>query len=187
MQSDWLSRLRNLAQKVSLVRRKDDEGEGLAEVETAFGRAYRLQELKPYGLGSKPKAGQGLCLFVGGDSRSPVLLALGNKEGLPELEDGEVAIYSEYGNAVVLRKNGALELNGTDFGGLVKWQELQSQLDKVTQILQALQQSLQTPVNEAGNGAPSVFQAALLAALGSLQLPDYSQVENDVVLHGEGT
>ncbi len=72
-------------------------------------------------------------------------------------------------------------------GGLLKWEELQSQLDRVTQILQTLQQSLQTPVNEPGNGSPSAFQAALLTALGTLQLPDYSQVESDKVLHGAGS
>ncbi len=183
MLSDVLSRLRNVLVKVRLSRRKDEE----VEIQTSYGKVYQLKELKPYGLGSKPKAGKGVCLFVGGDSRSPVLLALGSEEGLPELEDGEVAIYSEYGNEVVLRKDGTLELNGTGNGGLLKWEELQSQLDKVTKILQKLQEKLQTPVNEPGNGSPSAFQAALLAALGTLQLPDYSQVESDKVLHGAGS
>ena len=42
------------------------------------------------------------------------------------------------------------------------------------------------PVNEPGNGSPSVLQAALKAALSNSALPDYSNVESDTVQHGKG-
>ncbi len=78
------------------------------------------------------------------------------------------------------------DLQGREFEAAIA-ERGAGQLDKVTKILQTLQQSLQTPVNEPGNGSPSAFQAALLTALGTLQLPDYSQVESDKVLHGAGS
>ncbi|WGK68370.1 hypothetical protein P0082_07730 [Candidatus Haliotispira prima] len=183
--SEFLARLRNLVSNVKLVGRKDGDA---VEVETIYGRGYELAELKPYGLASKPESGKGLCLFVGGDTRSPVLLPLDNREGQPELEDGEVALYHSAGHCVVLRQDGTLEVGGTDNGGLIKWQELQTQLDKVNTFLQTLQQVLGAlpPVSEPGNGSSSVLQTTLSAALASLELPDYGEVESDKVLHGEG-
>ena len=189
--SELLRRLRNLAQKVQLRRRKEDD---LVEIETRFlGRPYELRELKPYGLASKPESGEGICLFIGGEVRNPVLLPIdnvnaeGKREGQPELADGEVGLYSKEGNRMVLRSDGSVELNGTNYGGLVKWQELQTQLNKVSAFLQTLQQTLGKSVNEAGNGMPSILQKALNLALGTLQLPDYSQHGQLIHYKDDGT
>lgn len=182
-----MNRLRNLAQKIKLVQRKDDDAEGMVEIQTAYGRAYELRELKPYGLASKPESGNGLCLFIGGEVRSPVLLPLAEtKQNAPKLSPGEVALYSKNGNFVLLREDGSIEINGTDFGGLIKWSELEQQLTKINTLLQNFQQVLKVPVNEPGNGSPSVLQTALKAALGGSALPDYSNVESDAVQHGKG-
>lgn len=74
-------------------------------------------------------------------------------------------------------------INGGDLGGLIKIEELKSELDKYNQLLEAFLNALSTPVSEPGNGAPSAFQAALNSALSSKQLPDFAQIEDDKVKH----
>jgi hypothetical protein len=73
---------------------------------------------------------------------------------------------------------------GGAYGGLIKQQQLRTQLDKVTQILQAIKTICITPIPEPGNGSPSAFQAALNTALSTLLMPDYSGIENDKIKHG---
>ncbi len=52
----------------------------------------------------------------------------------------------------------------------------QKELQKDSILWKALLQVLKTPINEPGNGSPSAFQAALLAALSSLSQGDYSEI-----------
>jgi hypothetical protein len=73
--------------------------------------------------------------------------------------------------------------NGGDLGGLIKIEELKSELDKINQILQAFLNTLQTPINEPGNGAPSAFQSALNAVLSGKQLPTYNDIEDQKIKH----
>lgn len=79
-----------------------------------------------------------------------------------------------------------LTINGDNFGGLVKAPELKKQVDKNSAILDAILQVFQTTVNEAGNGAPSSFQAALLVATTGKQTADLSDIENKTIKHGNG-
>ena len=58
------------------------------------------------------------------------------------------------------------------------------QLQKNTAILNGLLGVLKAPVTEPGNGSPSVFQAALLGAIGKMQAGDFSNIENKKVVHG---
>jgi hypothetical protein len=80
-------------------------------------------------------------------------------------------------------KNGIVLNDGT-FGGLIKIEELKSELDKINQILQAILTVLQgTPVTEPGNGSPSALQQALNSALAGKTLPTYTNIENNKVKH----
>lgn len=175
------ARLRNVMAKVKLTMRDGNE----VQVESSFGRTYQLEELQPYGLASKAQSGHGLLLFVGGNTQSPLLLPICSVEGRPDLEDGEVAVFHESGSCIVLKKDGSIEIGGSSYGGLVRWPELQKELDKLTEMWQSLVQALSVPVNEAGNGAPSVFQQALKAALSGKQLPTWQDVESKYVKHGD--
>lgn len=83
-----------------------------------------------------------------------------------------------------IKTDGDIELNGSEFGGLVKIEELKLQLQKNTLILQGILSALKVPVSEAGNGAPSAFQAALMTAVGTMQTGDFSNIENKKVKHG---
>jgi hypothetical protein len=79
-----------------------------------------------------------------------------------------------------------VEINGSEFGGLVNAKELKQQLDHNNAILNTILQVIGTPVNEAGGGAPSVFQAALNVALTGKQTGNFSNIENETVTHGKG-
>ncbi|WP_444818573.1 hypothetical protein E4N82_10010 [Treponema denticola] len=85
-----------------------------------------------------------------------------------------------------IKTEGNIELNGSDFGGLIKIEELKMQLQKNTAILNGILGTLKAPVTEPGNGAPSVFQAALITAVGTMQAGDFSNIENKKVKHGGG-
>lgn len=85
-----------------------------------------------------------------------------------------------------VKTEGNIELNGSDFGGLIKIEELKMQLQKNTAILNGILGTLKAPVAEPGNGAPSAFQAALITAIGAMQTGDFSNIENKKVKHGGG-
>ena len=94
----------------------------------------------------------------------------------------EIELKSDY----KVKTEGNIELNGSDFGGLIKIEELKMQLQKNTAILNGILGTLKAPVAEQGNGAPSVFQAALITAIGTMQTGDFSNIENKKVKHGGG-
>lgn len=83
-----------------------------------------------------------------------------------------------------LKTKGKTEINGSDYGGLIKIEELKAQLQKNTAILNGLLGVLKVSVTEPGNGSPSAFQAALLSAIGTMQTGDFSNIENKKVVHG---
>lgn len=85
-----------------------------------------------------------------------------------------------------IKTEGNIELNGSDFGGLIKIEELKMQLQKNTAILNGILGTLKAPIPEPGNGAPSAFQGALIAAVGTMQAGDFSNIENKKVKHGSG-
>lgn len=74
-------------------------------------------------------------------------------------------------------------LNGGVNQGMVKSPVLESELAKNNAILQGILSVLSTPINEAGNGAPSAFQAALNGVVGSLPVGDFSAIQNNKVKH----
>lgn len=177
------SRIRNLFVTGTLSRRDGSTIQGT----TRFGRTVESAEMHPYGFASRARKGTVLFLFEGGDARSPVLLYVSDQEGVPDLAEDDAALWSANGGWVVVRADGSVELNGRGFGGLVKVDELKTQLDKNSAILQALLTTLATPVLEPGNGAPSVFQAALLVATTGKFPGDFSAIESNKVFHGDGS
>ena len=178
--SDLYARLRNLF-NVGVFKKRDKE---TVTVQTEFGRTLEAVEVFPYGFIAKAKEGKALILSQGGNAGSFLLLPICSAEGAPELQEGDSALWSKDGGFVIARSDKTVELNGTEHGGLIKIAELKKELEKTNAFLKAFVQVLQVPVTEAGNGAPSVFQAALNGALSSLQLADFSQIENTKVQHG---
>ena len=84
------------------------------------------------------------------------------------------------GNTTLQADTNGFVFNGGD-KGMVKADELKTQSEKDKAILDGILQVLQTPVNEPGNGAPSAFQAALLAAIGTKQSGVWTGLENSKI------
>lgn len=82
-----------------------------------------------------------------------------------------------------VKNNGDWIFNDGSNGGLIIVDKLQQQIDKNSQILQAMLQVFTTPVSEAGNGAPSSLQLALQAATSGRQTADLSNITNDKIKH----
>lgn len=179
-----LAKIRNMFQLATLDSRNAD---GTIKVQTVYGRIIdNLPEAFPYGFSSRAKKGTVTVFCAGGNLDAVKILPVESIEGAPDLEDGDVAIYSSGDSFVICRQDGSVELNGTENSGVVKADELKAQLDKNNQILQAFLNTLKTPIAEAGNGSPSAFQAALNSALISLPIGDFSSIKSEKVLHGNG-
>lgn len=178
------AKIRNIFTTAQFSSRNDD---GSVKIQTSFGRVIdNVAESFPYGFKSKAEKGEVTVLCSGGSLDAVKILPVESVESAPDLNDGDTAVYSSGGSFVVCRKDGTVELDGKNFGGLVKADELKAQLDKNNQILQTIKNIASVPVNEPGNGSPSAFQAALSAALSTLQTGDFSQIKSDKVLHGNG-
>jgi hypothetical protein len=69
------------------------------------------------------------------------------------------------------------------YGGLTKTQELKTQLDKTNAVVNAIKNALTTWTPVANDGG-AALKAAATAAIGSLTVGDYSDIENDKITHG---
>jgi phage baseplate assembly protein V len=115
--SDLLRRLSvRLAGLVSraVVKRVDDGKKrqlvqaGLLEGETRDG----LEHFQPYGFTSVPLAGaEGVALFVGGERDHGLVVAVDDRRyRLTGLENGEVALYTDEGDKLVIKRGGTIEV-----------------------------------------------------------------------------
>ncbi len=69
-------------------------------------------------------------------------------------------------------------------GGLIKIEELRTQVNKNTAVLDTLKTILEgVPIPEPGSGAPSALQAALGAATTPLATADLKDIENPKIKH----
>ncbi len=192
-------KIRNLFNIATLKKR---DGKTIT-VKTDLCRTLEAEELFPYGFYSKALEGKVIVLSQGGNTGSYILLPVCSSDGVPDLKDGDSCLWTKDGAFAIARKSGNLELNGTDFGGIVKADELKKQLDINNKILNAILEVIKVPLNEPGNGSPSVFQGALKTAIElSFAIPsgnpneppipqppkvgDFSNIKNDKVQHGQG-
>ena len=102
--------------------------------------------------------------------------------GFTSKDKGFISVYSEIDCIKVTTENDFI-FNGGELGGLVKIEELKNVLDKIHSILNGFIQTLQTPIMEPGNGAPSAFQTALNTAIGSKQTGSLDNLEDEKVKH----
>ena len=83
-----------------------------------------------------------------------------------------------------VNKDGETIFNDGQNEGLVKAPELKAQVDKNTAILQAIKNVLEgSIINEVGNGAPSVLQAALSTVTLGKPTADLSNIQNTKIKH----
>lgn len=105
---DIAARIRNIFQPAELVKRNDD---GSVQIKTAYNRTVdNVTESFPYGFTAKSRKGSVTILCAGGNLDGVKILPVEDSENAPELEDGDVAVYSEGGAFVLLHADGKIEI-----------------------------------------------------------------------------
>lgn len=88
--------------------------EGLSvDISLAGGEKHTKVPLRQqYGFASRPKReSEAVVLFIGGARDNGVAIATqGDPSRIPSLKDGEVAIFSEFGQTLVLKEDGSVEI-----------------------------------------------------------------------------
>lgn len=107
---DLGARIRNLFTTGILQKRYADDGR--VQVETHAGRVLEKVEVFPYGFIAKAKEGRVLVFCQGGNYNDFEILPVlkGDSVNTPELEDGDVALYTGEGSRIVLRETGDVEI-----------------------------------------------------------------------------
>lgn len=106
--SELAAKIRNIFQPAEFVKRNDD---GTVQIKTAYNRTIdNLKEFFPYGLKSKATKGKLTVLCAGGSLDAVRVLPVESDEGVPDLEDGEVAVWNECGAYVLLKADGTVEI-----------------------------------------------------------------------------
>ena len=97
-------------------------------------------------------------------------------------------IADDNGNTFEMKDDGTMLLNGDDYKGLVKLQELKDNLDAIKQYLNSLNTAIQTGLSSVGVGTSanggsgaSAFQTAVSA----LEIT-FKDMESNKVKHGKG-
>ena len=100
-------------------------------------------------------------------------------------EDAKARVIAENGR-LSLSAEDAIELNGSDLGGLADVPELRKQLGFLTQRLDTVISALQNAPTAALDGG-AAYKAGISAVLaGIVNKEDFSGIENKKVLHGTG-
>lgn len=177
-----LSKIRNIISISDFVKASVKDKESI-QIKTSYSRALELKEMFPYGFITKAKKGKVIVFCSSGNLDSVNILPVCGREHAPEIEEGDVAVYTEGGAKIVLHED-EVYINGGKNGGLIKIEELKKELEKNNQILQSIiNVCLNSVVNEPGNGSPSALQTALKSVLAGKQVANYANIENEKVKH----
>ena len=111
------ARLRNIFQMGEMTRRYED---GRIQVQTRNGRVAEKAESFPYGFVARAKNGRTMVLCQGGDVDSLEILPLlpGYDVTPPDLNDGDVALYTGNGARIVLEEAGGIRIDATGPGDI---------------------------------------------------------------------
>jgi bacteriophage Mu gp45 protein len=181
---DIAAKIRNIFMPGEFSKRNDD---GTLQVTTAYGRVIDgVEPVYPYGFCAKAEKGTVTILCAGGNLDAVRVLPVEDSEYAPELKDGDTAIYTSGGSFVICRKDGTVEVNGTQNGGVVKASELKNQLSVLTARVDALYNALKNAPTAAQDGGAS-FKSGIVSFLSAItQKEDFSNIESDKVMHGTG-
>jgi phage gp45-like len=161
-------------------------GDGKIQVKTHNARVIEKKESFPYGFYAKAKSGRAFVFCQGGNMDGFEIFPVqpGDDIRLPELEEGDAALYTASGGWVVCRDGGTVELSGIGYGGVVKAEELKAQLAKLTARLDRVISALQNSPTVTQDGG-AAYKGAIAAALATLtQKEDFSNIASDKVFHG---
>ncbi|MDR0451275.1 MAG: hypothetical protein LBH26_08420 [Treponema sp.] len=115
------ARLRNLFTVGEFQKRYTGGDEkDFIQVKTHNGRVVEKKEAFPYGFYAKAKSGKAFVFCQGGNLDGFEIFPVLPGEGVtpPELEEGDVALYTGKGGCVVLREAGGIEINAKASGNI---------------------------------------------------------------------
>ena len=179
------AKLRNLFQPGEFRRRYDD---GRIQVQTHNNRVVEKTEAFPYGFCAKAKSGKALVFCQGGNIGSFEIFPLLPGEGItpPELQEGDVSLYTAAGGWVICRDDGTVELFGKDLGGVIKVDALVKQLAFLTARVDGIMNALRSSPTAPNDGG-STYRAGITSALNAIaNKEDFSNIASDKVFHGSG-
>lgn len=109
-------RVMNMVARGRLSATQDDEGMQFAQVSLLRGEAKaRVERFQQYGFsGVAPRGSEAVVLFVGGNRDHGIILSIDNRASrIRGQVEGEVAMYSDEGDFIVLKRGNQIEV-GTD-------------------------------------------------------------------------
>lgn len=182
--ADIAARIRNIFMPAEFSKRNIDD---TLQITSAYGRVIdSVKPAYPYGFFSKAEKGNLTILCAGGNLDAMRVFPVEDSENAPSLKDGDTAIYTTGGSLVICRKDGSVELNGKDNGGIIKAEELKSQLSKLTARVDALYNALQNSTVGAQDGG-AAYKTNITATLKTVtDKEDFSNIESDKAFHGTG-
>lgn len=133
----------------------------------------------------------GVLLGMGAEARKP---AIGSRCLIGTIQNQSAGAYLIWAHEIeeyelkdktgfkVSLKNGEMTINGDGFGGLVNAQELKTQLDKNTAILNQIQQTFSSWVPVAEDGGAAL--KSLSGSFTGMPTADLSNIENPKIKHG---
>lgn len=112
----YAARIGDMIQRC-VIRRVDDEPKIQVLQVTAAGEATRsgIEHFQPYGFATVPIPGaEGVLLAFGGHADHAVVIAVGDRRyRLRNLEAGEVALYTDEGDEIRIRRGGTIEVKAS--------------------------------------------------------------------------
>ena len=130
--------------------------------------------------------GRGIIAYpVEGSQVSIVLLdGIDTMAFVSQMSDIEsYLVRADNGVSIELTADGKVLLNGDGFGGVVKMQELKTQLDKTNEVVAGMKKALDTWVPVKGDGG-TVLKTLMTTALAGKTLGSFGGLENPNVQHG---
>lgn len=122
---------------------------------------------------------------------SPCVVAmLQNTANMPVLISADdierIVLHVDGDGRIELEPSGLVKLNGDDYGGVVKWDDLKADLDKLKSFMQAILQGFQSwsPVSQDGGAALKAVMSGLLA---TQQVPQFQNITSTKTKHGSGS
>ena len=94
----------------------DDEGMQTAKINLLFGENRdKVERFQNYGFTSKPFAdAEAVVVFPGGNREHGLIIAVDDRKfRLKGLADGEVAMYTDEGDKITLKRGGTIEIEGS--------------------------------------------------------------------------
>ncbi|MBB3947208.1 phage baseplate assembly protein V [Rhizobium skierniewicense] len=115
---ELLSKVRGLVRRVSIKNIRDDGEAQTASIEVADG-IWRdnVEVAQQYGMTSSAPEDGGLAIAiaVGGDEGDMIVLPIGNPSSrLSGLDAGDAALYNQFGDRVVVRAGGGIEVTAAN-------------------------------------------------------------------------